>query len=245
MVQKAAFDKVSALQDIAGPGIFEQNKQPIEAGLGLLGYGVTKDAKKALDTANSLPDSPAKAAAVATAQKQLADAQAQQQDLKNKSEKAMAVLSGNKFRGFLAAINQGIEGNIAGVNFRLGAPIETYIRNSFSKDEGMQDYTINLAQSLANAAVVGKQLGVNYSADMNSSPRAAMASLMHLYTALHSSQTKLNFVQSVAGGAHPAYTSQGSATSFADALNSPELKKELKQWEDQHQEIDSNYRKGK
>jgi hypothetical protein len=174
------------LRTNAGPETYNDNTTPIQNALGLLGYGITDPVKKA--------------------------------ELEGKAKKVMNVLSGNAFNALLKAVNTGVGGKVGDLYAQINLPVEEFVRAKFPPE--LQDYAKDLAQNLAQVSIARQKLGGvspnaarntelhlygESSPTLNSSPLAAMKSLMHLHTSYDQMRDMYNFVDQVDMGEHPEY----------------------------------------
>ncbi len=216
------------LRTNAGPETYNDNTTPIQNALGLLGYGVTDPVRKA--------------------------------ELEGKAKKVMNVLSGNAFNALLKAVNTGVGGKVGDLYAQINLPVEEFVRAKFPPE--LQDYAKDLAQNLAQVSIARQKLGGvspnaarntelhlygESSPTLNSSPLAAMKSLMHLHTSYDQMRDMYNFVDQVDMGEHPEYEvdPNNDVTRMFDIMRSKGYKALAAEYAKKHRSIEEATQKRK
>jgi len=173
-------------------------------------------------------------------------------------QRVTSVLSQGKiFDGILAALNEGIGVSVNGLSANLRAPIETYIRANFDKKD--QDLAMAMANNYASIALMQQQIGkVNPNSarnaelglynsltpSMNTTPNAAMRSLLHLKHDLDMTRSQYEHVTSILNNKHPTLKLKPDELArFSVAFDPQYLEKINEPYAEKHRKVEDAFQR--
>jgi hypothetical protein len=169
-----------------------------------------------------------------------------------------SVLSqGKVFDGILAALNEGVGISLNGLSANLRAPIETFIRANFEKED--RELAMAMANNYASIALMQQQVGkVNPNSarnaeiglynsltpNMDTTPNAAMRSLLHLKHDLDMTRAQYEHVTSILTNKHPTLTLKPKELArFSTAFDPQYLEKINEPFAEKHNQVESAFQR--
>lgn len=169
-----------------------------------------------------------------------------------------SVLSQGKiFDGILAALNEGVGISVNGLSANLRAPIETFIRANFEKED--RELAMVMANNYAAIALMQQQVGkVNPNSarnaelglynsltpSMDTTPNAAMRSLLHLKHDLDLTRAQYEHVTSILSNKHPVLKLKPNELArFSTAFDPQYLEKINEPFAEKHHKVEASFQK--
>ena len=173
-------------------------------------------------------------------------------------QRVTSVLSQGKiFDGILAALNEGIGISVNGLSANLRAPIETFIRANFEKED--RELAMAMANNYASIALTQQQIGkVNPNSarnaelglynsltpGMDTTPNAAMRSLLHLRHDLDMTRAQYEHVTGILGNKHPTLKLKPDELArFSTAFDPQYLEKINEPFTEKHNKVEASFQK--
>jgi hypothetical protein len=157
----------------------------------------------------------------------------------------------------LAALNEGVGISLNGLSANLRAPIETFIRANFEKED--RELAMAMANNYASIALMQQQVGkVNPNSarnaeiglynsltpNMDTTPNAAMRSLLHLKHDLDMTRSQYEHVTSILTNKHPILTLKPKELArFSTAFDPQYLEKINEPFAEKHNQVESAFQR--